>query len=373
MRLAKLCLLLAAGFISTHALAERTITDQLNRRVTLPDHIERAVILQHQTVNIANQLDAMGQVVGVLSNWKKQLGADYARLAPTLPKMGTPGDLTHVNIEALLALKPDVVFVTNYAPADMIKQITDTGVPLVAISLRTGDEKEASKLNPTLKDEDQSYNDGLKQGIRIIADVFGKQKQGEELVRAAFANRPMLEKRLKDIKPDQRVRTYMANPDLGTYGSGKYTGLMMEHAGALNVAAATIKGFRQVSLENVLDWNPHVIFVQDRFPQVVDAIDSDAGWAGIDAVKGKRVFLMPEYAKAWGYPMPEAVALGEVWMAKKLYPQRFRDVNLDKMVNDLRIPMIVTDDSGIVTAQSGHRDRCRVVRDIACQANCTIA
>ena len=181
MRLAKLCLLLAAGFISTHALAERTITDQLNRRVTLPNHIERAVILQHQTVNIANQLDAMGQVVGVLSNWKKQLGADYVRLAPTLPKMGTPGDLTHVNIEALLALKPDVVFVTNYAPADMIKQITDTGVPLVAISLRTGDEKEASKLNPTLKDEDQSYNDGLKQGIRIIADVFGKQKQGEEL------------------------------------------------------------------------------------------------------------------------------------------------------------------------------------------------
>ena len=39
----------------------------------------------------------------------------------------------------------------------------------------------------------------------------------------------------------------------------------------------------------------------------------------------------------------------------------------------VRIPMIVTDDSGIVTAQSGHRDRCRVVRDIACQANCTIA
>jgi len=40
---------------------------------------------------------------------------------------------------------------------------------------------------------------------------------------------------------------------------------------------------------------------------------------------------------------------------------------------ELRIPMIVTDDSGIVAAYSGHRDRCRVVRDIACQANCTIA
>lgn len=29
--------------------------------------------------------------------------------------------------------------------------------------------------------------------------------------------------------------------------------------------------------------------------------------------------------------------------------------------------------SDIMIAQSGYRDRCRVVRDIACQANCTIA
>ncbi|WP_314331973.1 ABC transporter substrate-binding protein [Lautropia mirabilis] len=334
MRPAKLLVLLAAGIFSTQALAERTIVDQLDRSVTLPDRIERAVILQHQTVNIANQLDAMKQVVGVLSNWKKQLGADYVRLAPELPKLGTPGDLTTVNIESLLALKPDVVFVTNYAPPEMIKSITDTGLPVVAISLRTGSEKEQAKLNPTLENEDQSYNDGLKQGIRIIADVFGKQKQGEELIKATFANRPLVEKRLKDVKPQERVRTYMANPDLTTYGSGKYTGLMMEHAGAYNVAAATIKGFKQVSLENVLEWNPQVIFVQNRFPQVVPAIQNDPGWANVDAVKGKRVFLMPQYAKAWGYPMPEAVALGELWMARKLYPKRFADIDLDRMVND---------------------------------------
>ncbi|MGO2465128.1 MAG: hypothetical protein ACTH8H_11960, partial [Serratia proteamaculans] len=45
------------------------------------------------------------------------------------------------------------------------------------------------------------------------------------------------------------------------------------------------------------------------------------------------VYLMPEYAKAWGYPMPEALALGELWMAKKLYPQRFSDVNLQQRVD----------------------------------------
>lgn len=322
------------GSLSFSALADRIITDQLDRKVTIPDHIHRAVVLQHQTLNIAVQLDATKQIVGVLSNWKKQLGKNYVRLAPELENMAMPGDLNSVNIESLLALKPDVVFVTNYAPPEMIKQISDVNIPVVAISLRTGEAGEKGKLNPTLTDEDKAYNDGLKQGIKLIAEVFEKKQQSNELIKAAFANRKLLADRLGNIPVDKRIRTYMANPDLGTYGSGKYTGLMMEHSGAYNVAAATIKGFKQVSLENVLEWNPAVILVQDRYPDVVPKILNDQGWANIQAVKDKKVLLMPEYAKAWGYPMPEALALGEVWLAKALYPQRFQDVNLDKMVND---------------------------------------
>ena len=263
------------GIFSTSALADRVVTDQLDRQVTIPDHIQRAVVLQHQTLNIAVQLDATKQIVGVLSNWKKQLGQNYVRLAPELEKMAMPGDLNSVNIESLLELKPDVVFVTNYAPPEMIKQIADTGIPVIAISLRTGSDKD--KLNPTLADEDKAYNEGLTQGIELIAQVFEKEQQGKELVKAAFANRKMLAERLGDIPAEKRVHTYMANPDL---------------------------------------------------------IKEDAAWANIDAVKNNQVFLMPEYAKAWGYPMPEALALGEVWLAKSLYPQKFQDIDLDKMVND---------------------------------------
>lgn len=82
------------------------------------------------------------------------------------------------------------------------------------------------------------------------------------------------------------------------------------------MAAASVKGARQVALEQVLAWNPQVIFVRDRYPQVVTQIQNDPNWQGIDAVKNHRVWLMPEYAKARGYPMPEALAIGELWMAK---------------------------------------------------------
>ncbi|WP_410016794.1 ABC transporter substrate-binding protein [Sodalis sp. C49] len=318
---------------SAGAAAARTLTDQLGRSVTLPDRVDRVVVLQHQTLNLLVQLDAADDVVGVLSSWKKQLGPDFARFAPRLATLPMPGDLNQVNIESLLALHPQVVFVANYAPPEMIRQIESAGIPVIAVSLRQDQPGEQGKLNPAMTDEEEAYNQGLRQGIRLIAEVVNRRDQGEALINYTFSARARTDDRLKDIPADKRIRVYMANPELTTYGAGKYTGLMMRHAGALNVAAASISGFKQVSMEQVLAWDPQVIFVQDRYPEVVQQINGDPAWQSVDAVKHHRVYLMPEYAKAWGYPMPEALAVGELWMAKKLYPQRFADVDIDKQAD----------------------------------------
>ncbi|MGZ9720497.1 ABC transporter substrate-binding protein [Rhizobium miluonense] len=327
--IAKISLLFASLLFSAPAWADRIVTDQIGRQVHIPDTVNRIVILQHQTLNIAVQLDAMDKVVGVLDEWKKQLGANYVRLAPQLPNLPMPGGLTKVNIEELLKLKPDVVFVTNYAPADMVKQIEDAGLPVVAISLLDVPPEEAVKLNPSVKDEPAAIDSGFATGVRLIADVLGRKDKGEEMIAVTKKTRKLVADRLADISEDKRVPVYMANPDLTTYGRGKYTGLMMERAGARNVANS-ISGFKQVTMEDVLKWDPAVIFVQERYPAVVGDIKKAASWQTIDAVKNGRIYLMPEYAKAWGYPMPEAMALGELWMARELYPERFKDIDMQK-------------------------------------------
>ncbi|MHA8634523.1 ABC transporter substrate-binding protein [Klebsiella pneumoniae] len=326
--------LLSASLFTGQAFADRTVTDQLGRQVTLPDHVTRVVVLQHQTLNLLVQLHAAEDIVGVLSSWKKQLGPQFARFMPEIGQLATPGDLTQVNIESLLALRPQVVFVANYAPPAMIAQIQQAGIPVVAISLRHDAAGEKNKMNPTMADEEQAYNAGLMEGIRLIGEVVERQPEAEALIHYTFEARKQANAPVADIPQNQRVRVYMANPDLNTYGAGKYTGLMMAHAGALNVAAASVKGARQVSLEQVLEWNPQVIFVQDRYPQVVKQIENDPQWQAIDAVKHHRVWLMPEYTKAWGYPMPEALALGELWMAKKLYPARYQSIDVDSKARD---------------------------------------
>lgn len=313
--------------------ASRQITDQTGRQVTIPDRVDRIVVLQHQTLNLLVQMNATDKIVGVMANWKQQLGDSYARLAPELNQKATLGNLTHVDPEKLVALHPQVVFVTNYAPQEMIDSITALGIPVVAISLRHDEPGEKAKMNPSIRDEEMAYDKGLREGITLIGEIINKPAEAKALITATDEGRKIVSDRLKDVPAEKRIRAYMANPELTTYGSGKYTGLMMLHAGAVNVAAATVKGFKTVSMEQVIAWDPQVIFVQDRYPSVVNEINSSPQWQAIDAVKNHRVWLMPDYAKAWGYPMPEAMGIGELWMAKKLYPQKFQDVDINKLAN----------------------------------------
>lgn len=313
--------------------ASRQITDQTGRQVTIPDRVDRIVVLQHQTLNLLVQMNATDKIVGVMANWKQQLGDSYARLAPELNQKATLGDLTHVDPEKLVELHPHVVFVTNYAPQEMIDSITALGIPVVAISLRHDEPGEKAKMNPSIRDEEMAYDKGLREGITLIGEIINKPAEAKALITATDEGRKIVSDRLKDVPAEKRIRAYMANPELTTYGSGKYTGLMMLHAGAVNVAAATVKGFKTVSMEQVIAWDPQVIFVQDRYPSVVNEINSSPQWQAIDAVKNHRVWLMPDYAKAWGYPMPEAMGIGELWMAKKLYPQKFQDVDMNKLAN----------------------------------------
>lgn len=347
-RLSRRLLIGALLLISPLAvLANRVVTDQLGRQVTVPDRVDRVVVLQHQTLNLLVQMNATDKIVGILANWKQQLGDGYVRLAPELEHKAMLGDLTHVDTESLVALRPQVVFVTNYAPQEMIDSISKLGLPVIAISLRHDETGQKAKMNPAMADEEQAYNQGLKDGITLIGDVVNKPKEAQALIAATFANRKLVAERLKGIPESERVRAYMANPEMTTYGSGKYTGLMMAHAGALNVAASTIQGFKQVSMEQVIVWDPKVIFVQDRYPKVVAEINRSSQWQVIDAVKNHRIYLMPEYAKAWGYPMPEAMGIGELWMAKKLYPERFKDIDMKKKANDWYQRFYRTDYQGV--------------------------
>ena len=94
--------------------------------------------------------------------------------------------------------------------------------------------------------------------------------------------------------------------------------------GARNVAAASRGGLVDVSLEQVLAWDPEVIFATDlRFYRDVW---TDERWAGVAAVKTRRVHLAPHLPFGWfDFPPGANRLIGLYWAGRALYPRGFPD------------------------------------------------
>ncbi len=312
----------------------RVIVDQLGRSVTIPAKVDRVVILMHHALDVAVELGAQDKIVGILSDWQKYLPAGFKKAWPEIDTVATPGDLrTSVNTEELLKLKPDVVIITHYMMGKTGKQIEALGLPVIGLSFYKAGFEEASVLNPKLKDPNKSYTEGTKEAVRLLGDILDRKERAENLLAHIFKNRQLIEKRLGQLKKGDRVTTYMAYPKLFSMGTGKYASVIMERAGGLNVAME-MSGYKQVSMEEVLKWNPEVIFTQDRYKFVADQITTSDSWQSVQAVKNHKVFITPEYVKPWGHPCPESIGLGELWMAKKLYPEKFKDIDMQAYADD---------------------------------------
>jgi iron complex transport system substrate-binding protein len=308
-----------------------TITDQLGRKVRVSTPVKRIVVLQHHSLDILTELGMQDKVVGVMSDWEGLLGDYMKEVFPGIGKLPTPGTLKDANVEEIAKLNPDLVIVSNQMPEGTIKKLDKLGIPTIVVTLYEADKEQASTINPKLVDADEAYTEGLKWAIDTLGELTGSSERADKLWKMAMDNRKLVETTLKKVPEDKRIKVYIANEQNYTYGTGKYVGIQMERAGAKNVAE-TLNGYVQVNVEQVAKWNPEVIFVQERYKEVLEQIKNSPQWAGIDAVKNGRLYIAPDYTKPWGNPTPESIALGEVWLAKTLYPDQFKDVNLDNLI-----------------------------------------
>lgn len=100
------------------------------------------------------------------------------------------------------------------------------------------------------------------------------------------------------------------------------------------MAANDIQGYKTYTLEMLAKWDPDVIIVQDRYPEVFNAITTDAKYAELSAVKNNKVLLSLYWAKPWGNPDTDSIALGELWLANQFYPTSVSKDTVKRHVHD---------------------------------------
>ena len=106
-----------------------TLTDDLNRKVTVKAEPQRIVSLLPSTSETLCALNLCERLVGV------DQYSDYPAQVKNVAKMG---DLYTPNIEAIVAAKPDLVLVSKYGKVS--ETLTQAGITVFALNPETYDE-----------------------------------------------------------------------------------------------------------------------------------------------------------------------------------------------------------------------------------------
>ncbi len=301
--------------------SQRTVTDQANRTLTIPtpNAIERvyftSALGQVFIFSLAPELQA-----GTGISFTKQELAYLPEGMGDLPNMGSLSGNGEIDREELIARDVQIVFsisgtdltAANISEADKLQD--QTGIPVVLV--------------------DGSFS-RIADAYRFLGDVLGLEQRAEEL--AVF-----LEKIYKDVTAAvgdlgdaEKVSVYYAEGPLGlqTEPDESQHALAFAVAGARNVAAVAANqgmGMSNVSLEQVIAWDPEVIVAWDDVIRggADEIIRTKDTWASTRAVKDGRVYTMPNMPFAWCDRPPGVNRfIGIQWLANMLYPDLY-DVDM---------------------------------------------
>jgi iron complex transport system substrate-binding protein len=246
-----LCCLTALACNLAHASVQ--VADERGAVVTFTQPPQRIVSVLPSLTESICELGACYRLVGVdrYSNWPAQV--------KDLPKVGGGLDL---NIEAIVALKPDVV--------------------LAATSSRVGERLQALGLK-VLMFEPQSHAD-VQRVLLALAQMLGSGdaahvwRKIDAGMQAATQLIPLQAK---------TTRVYF-EIDRTPYAAGEtsFIGETLKRLGVTNIVPAALGAFPKLNPEFVVRANPDVIILSERYaPELAQR----PGWASMRAVQGKRI------------------------------------------------------------------------------------
>jgi iron complex transport system substrate-binding protein len=301
---------LVAGFSAT-LLAPRyagaaSVTDGAGRAVPVPGRVERVFPAGPPAAIMLYTL-----APELLLGWPRaNQPEERAFLLPDIGSRAEVGRITGrgntANLETVLALKPDLILdigsvnATYFSLADRVQE--QTGIPYALLDGRF---------------------DGIASAYRIIGDLVGRRAEAETLAHYSEQTIQTISGRIAHIPRTQRPRVYYARGPRGLEtGLGGSINVETIELLAQNVAGVTRGGLANVSIEQVLLWNPDVIVTIDQ--DFAANVFADRAWAPIAAVATRRVHMSPKLPFGWvDFPPSANRLIGLWWLAKILYPELF--------------------------------------------------
>ena len=237
--------------------AVREITDDLGRTVVLPQKVERAVSLAPNLTENIFAVGAGNRLVGVTT---------FCNYPPAAGKIQKVSDTQTPNMETIIALKPDVVFVSTASQLENFTKILDERNIAVFVT------------NPN------NLEDVFK-NLKTFGEIFDRNELAESLVIELTQRVANIEKEVTG-KPVTKVFVQIDKDSLYTVGKESFITDLIERAGGESLTKNIATAYPKISKETALALNPDAIILSES----PNNLEPNEVFKNSNAVKNGRVF-----------------------------------------------------------------------------------
>ncbi|MBA2667523.1 MAG: ABC transporter substrate-binding protein [Trueperaceae bacterium] len=289
-------ILVSAGFLPDHV----RVTDGAGRSFDVAQPVARLASPYGVATYLAYGVGAGDRIVlaGFLGARDPEGAAAMTRIDRRFPDLHAVTSQAAVNVETIAGAAPDVVFAA--ARSEWIGAVEALGIPVVVF--------------------DGESSEGLVAGMRLAGKIFGPDAAARAEAWISYYEHVLEKVDAATSGANARPSVLFTGTARTTVASGAmYQSALIAAAGGTSSTAALPGYWNEVGVEQVLLWNPEVILVPPYGGASVAAIEADAEWRLLDAVRAGRVLRVPKLVAPWDTPVPDSV-LAVVWLAEVLHP-----------------------------------------------------
>ncbi|SLM29775.1 conserved exported hypothetical protein [Desulfamplus magnetovallimortis] len=305
-----------------------SITDMAGRNISLPATPSRIACIGPGALRLIVYLEAHEKVAGVEDMEKLNPGGRPYWLAthqkfeklPRIGPVGPAGINKKPDMEALLAVNPDLIFIT-YMDAGLADEVEKTlSIPVVVLSY--------GALG--------TFDKAVFKAMEIAGKVLDRKKRANEIIEYIEALRKDLQHRTGDIPDNQKPGVYVGGIGYrGAHGieSTESNYIPLDWCNAINLAErieARIGSHIFADKEILLGLDPDVIFIDGGGLELViqDFHKKKKFYRALKAFRNQRIYtLLPFnfYSTNIATALSDAYAIGKI-----LYPDQFKDLDVEK-------------------------------------------
>jgi iron complex transport system substrate-binding protein len=206
------------------------------------------------------------------------------------------GNVTQVNIEKIVDLKPDLVLATSLTDHRAVESLKRLSIHVIVF------------------DEPRSYAETNEQFLEL-GKIVGREREARQIVTATGRRVDAIRRRIKGL-PRPTVFVQLGTKPLFAATKDSFVNDFIEFAGGTNIAREARSGF--YSREEVLKQDPDIIILVGMDAQTANEKTAWQKFRALKAVKNDRIFIMDSYRVCSPTPRTFVDALDE--MVKALHP-----------------------------------------------------